>query len=213
MGSLLSVTVLGALLMFTPLTARQTTSIEVNISQNDSQIVTSYAQNSSTNEPFREITSSIKPVQIERETVVKDIAKVKAAPVQTAAYSKPKPSTPPVPAPTPRPEPQPISGPAELEALVERYAVQYGARKDIMMIIMKCESGYNPNAVNGSFGGLYQFMTSTWISNRNAMGLDPNPALRFNAEEAIRTAAFKMGRDGYGAWPACSTKAFSQLGV
>lgn len=96
----------------------------------------------------------------------------------------------------------------ELINMIDKYATIYGAKKELMIPIMRCESGFNTNAINGPFAGLFQFISSTWISNRKAMGLDPNPSLRFNAEEAIKTAAFKMGRDGYGAWPACSEKAF-----
>lgn len=35
------------------------------------------------------------------------------------------------------------------------------------------------------------------------MNMDTNPALRFNAEEAIRTAAFRFSTDGPNAWPNC----------
>lgn len=96
--------------------------------------------------------------------------------------------------------------PAEYDAMIDKYATEYGADPDLMKKIAKCESGFNPQAVSstGAYHGMYQFVAATWVSNRNAMGLDPDPALRQNAEEAIRTAAFKMGRDGYGAWPVCS---------
>lgn len=191
--------------MFTPVTARQEPSINLNIKAQDKSIITSYAINASSNENYRYQHAFVSPVQIERqekeEPVNNDI------PVQTASYSKPKVS------PIPSIPPQQVVGPAELESFVEKYSAQYGARKDIMMIIMKCESGFNPSATNGPFAGLFQFMASTWTSNRNAMGLNPDPALRYNAEESIKTAAFKMGRDGYGAWPACSAKAFNQLAI
>lgn len=95
--------------------------------------------------------------------------------------------------------------------LIYKYASEYGANGGIMVQIANCESGMRQEALSssGTYGGMYQFNTSTWISNRKAMGLDPNPSLRFNGEEAIKTAAFKMGRDGYGAWPACSKKALA----
>ncbi len=97
------------------------------------------------------------------------------------------------------------SAPADIQALIEMYASHYGADPEKMVVIAKCESGFRPDAVSpsGVYVGLYQFVSSTWVSNRNAMGLDPDPALRANAEESIKTAAFKMGRDGYGAWPVC----------
>jgi hypothetical protein len=37
------------------------------------------------------------------------------------------------------------------------------------------------------------------------MGLNPDPELRFNAEEAIKTTAYKISRDGTGAWPVCGS--------
>lgn len=100
---------------------------------------------------------------------------------------------------------------SDFDALIDQYAVSAGVDSRIMKIIAKCESGFRPNATNGPYAGMYQFISSTWISNRRAMGEDPNPDLRFNAEEAIKTAAYKMGRDGYSAWPVCSRIAFAQL--
>lgn len=104
-----------------------------------------------------------------------------------------------------------VVGPIEVEAIIRKHAAAYGADAQIMIAIAKCESGFRAEALSssGAYGGLYQFVASTWQSNRRAMGLDDNPNLRFDAEEAIKTAAFKMGRDGYSAWPACSQKALS----
>lgn len=100
---------------------------------------------------------------------------------------------------------------SDIFQLIHKYALEFGGRADIMITIANCESGMKPEALSasGTYAGLYQFNSSTWASNRKALGLDPNPDLRFQAEEAIKTAAFKMGRDGYGAWPACSEKAFA----
>lgn len=101
--------------------------------------------------------------------------------------------------------------PEDVSNLIDRYADEFHANPSIMKSIARCESGFRPEAVNGNFGGMFQFLPSTWSSNRKAMGLDPNPELRFNAEEAVKTAAFKMGRDGYGAWPACYKEALAQI--
>lgn len=97
------------------------------------------------------------------------------------------------------------TSPDEVRALIIKYAREYGVSSSKMLSIAQCESGLNPDAVNGSFGGIYQFLASTWQSNRQAMGLDDDPSLRFSVEEAVKTAAFKMSRDGFGAWPVCST--------
>jgi len=50
---------------------------------------------------------------------------------------------------------------------------------------------------------MYQFDPTTWSNTRTSMGVnfDPNPDLRRNAEESIRTAAYKIHVDGPSAWP------------
>lgn len=98
--------------------------------------------------------------------------------------------------------------PYGFDQLIQKYALLNKVNPSKMAIIAKCESGFRPEAVSrsGLYVGLYQFNPTTWASNRRAMGLDTNPALRANAEEAIKTAAFKMGRDGFGAWPVCGLR-------
>jgi soluble lytic murein transglycosylase-like protein len=143
----------------------------------------------------------------------------------SAELAKPNSPTPsPKPTSTPKPTPLPTEtiqdtpkinsqAPENLTLLIEKYANRYGVDKDMMIGIAKCESGFRENAVNGPYAGMYQFVSSTWVSNRRAMGEDPDPNLRFNAEESIKTAAFKMGRDGYGAWPVCQHKAKRLLDI
>lgn len=99
--------------------------------------------------------------------------------------------------------------PSVLDALFVKYGQEYGVSSEVLKRIAQCESGLRPEALskNGLYGGLFQFVSSTWSSNRRAMGLDPDPALRFNAEEAIKTAAFKISQGGIGAWPHCGKKA------
>jgi len=87
--------------------------------------------------------------------------------------------------------------------LIEKYGQEYGVDPGLLKQIAACESGYRTEAANGPYGGMYQFLASTWASNRKAMGASPDPNLRFDAEEAIKTAAFKISRDGAGAWPVC----------
>ena len=103
----------------------------------------------------------------------------------------------------------------DVVGLIQKYAAEYGANANVMIAIARCESGFQANATSpsGAYKGIYQFVTSTWQSNRREMGLDDDPALMYNLEEAIKTAAFKMGRDGYGAWPVCSQKAFASLAL
>ena len=119
---------------------------------------------------------------------------------------KPTPSLTPIPTPTPTPSILPSAQPYDAISLVSKYAQEYGIDDHILFTIGQCESGFNPTSVNGPYGGIYQFHHSSWTSIRNSMGLDANPDLRFNPEESIKTAAFKMARDGTGAWPACSSR-------
>lgn len=93
--------------------------------------------------------------------------------------------------------------PTEFKTWFVKYGEEYGVNEQLLERIAGCESTFNPQAVNGPYAGLYQFLTSTWVSNRKAMGLNSNPALRFNPEEAIKTTAYKISRDGTGAWPVC----------
>ncbi len=99
---------------------------------------------------------------------------------------------------------QPVSTPVEIESMISQYSDQFGVDKEKMKQIAYCESRYNPNAVNGPYGGMYQYLASTWSSTRKQMGLDANPDLRFNAEESIKTTAFKIAKQGTGPWSACS---------
>lgn len=109
-----------------------------------------------------------------------------------------------VPSPTATPTPQAtVTSPAELDAHFDKYASEYGVDKEDLKRIAKCEAGFNSQADTGLYAGMYQFHAETWASTRNAMGLDPNPDLRKNAEESIRTAAFKIKNGGRGAWPNC----------
>jgi soluble lytic murein transglycosylase-like protein len=153
---------------------------------------------------YRVLTASNRPVKL--EAALKAIERKK----ETAAKAKPKQIQ--IASQTLR---KPSSTPSDIEATIRKYAAEYGANAEVMIVIARCESGFRAEALSpsGAYAGMYQFVSSTWASNRRAMGLDDNPELRFNGEEAIRTAAFKMGRDGYGAWPVCSQKAFSSLAL
>lgn len=108
------------------------------------------------------------------------------------------------PSPTPiitiTPTPQPSGS---LSDMFTNYANHYSVDRGLLERIASCESGERSDAVNGPYGGMYQFSESSWASARAAMGMDPNPELRFNAEESIRTAAFKLSTGGRSAWPNC----------
>lgn len=125
------------------------------------------------------------------------------------------------PKPTQKPQPTPQVAsisieklePTETINLIKKYANESNLDEEIMIKIAECESGFDTNAVNGQYAGIYQFHPSTWESNRNAMGENPDTSLRFDPEESIKTAAFKMKRDGYSAWPACQSYAQESLAL
>lgn len=101
--------------------------------------------------------------------------------------------------------PEPTNPPApELEAMFDKYSSEYGVDKELMKKIARCESGFNTTSNNsGIYLGMFQFGSQTWVANRNRMGLDSNPDLRTNPEEAIKTAAYVISTRGPGAWPNC----------
>lgn len=114
----------------------------------------------------------------------------------------PTPTKTPTPIPTRTPTPLPYTS-SDYERWFTVYSDNQSINRELLKKIAICESGLNPNAVNGIYGGLYQFSTYSWISTRRVMNLDTNPQLRFNPEEAIKTAAFKIATQGIRAWPNC----------
>jgi len=117
----------------------------------------------------------------------------------------------PTPVPTETPTPVPTAtpdvwSPPEYEPWFAQYAGQYGVDKNELERISQCESQNKPDIVsrNGLYVGLFQFSASTWESYRKLMGLDPNPGLRTNPEESIKTAAYVIQQTkGTSPWPVC----------
>lgn len=114
----------------------------------------------------------------------------------------PTPTPSPTPSPTPTPTPYPVTA-QQLDAWFTQYANHYSIDRSLLWNIAACETGLRNDAVNWIYGGMFQFSPNTWEANRSLMGLDTNPDLRFNPEEAIRTAAFVLSTRGPGAWPHC----------
>jgi soluble lytic murein transglycosylase-like protein len=132
-------------------------------------------------------------------------------PVKGAPESLEAENTVPIPSVTPAPTQNPETSnqttvdisQENLNELFEKYGNEYGVNEQTLSKIARCESTFNPRAINGPFAGLFQFTAETWASTRKLLNLDPNPELRFNPEEAIKTASFKIANDGTGAWPVC----------
>jgi hypothetical protein len=114
---------------------------------------------------------------------------------------KPTPTAIPTPTPTPIIQPPPSS--EQINSYIERFAGQYGVDPNVLRSIAVCESGFDPLATNLVYAGLYQFTPTTWTKYRQLLGEDTNPDLRFNAEEAVQTAAFVLSLGQTFIWPSC----------
>ena len=120
------------------------------------------------------------------------------------ATPTPEPTSTPDPTPTPVPTPTPdVWSPPDIEPWFSQYASEFGVDKNVLERLANCESHFNPNAVNGGYLGMFQFSAKTWSDYSVEMGLDPNPALRSNTEESIRTAAYVVQQRGVAPWPSC----------
>jgi len=117
----------------------------------------------------------------------------------------PIPTAMPSPTPTATPVPTEAAQPSssDLESLFSQYSAQYNVNEDELKKIAQCESGFNTNSDTGLYAGMFQFSATTWESQRNAMGQDPNPDLRKNAGEAIKTTAYMLSQGEENAWPNC----------
>ena len=117
---------------------------------------------------------------------------------------KPTATETPIPTPTPVPTATPdVWSPPAMEGWFSQYAGQYGVDKNILERLANCESHFNPEAKNGDYLGMFQFSTSTWQTYRKQMGMDPDPALRTNPEESIKTTAYVISKRGTSPWPRC----------
>lgn len=122
-------------------------------------------------------------------------------PIPTAS---PSPTLTPSPTATPSPTLVPvIILPEDLDKLFTKYCDEYSVDKELLKRIAKCESGLNPNAGSNKYAGLFQFAEPIWIQTRTLLGQNPDTSLRFNAEEAIKTAAFMISQGHFGIWPNC----------
>lgn len=127
-------------------------------------------------------------------------------PTITATPSpSPMPTSSPTPtlSPTPTAVPQPKFSDEQIHALINRFAGQYGVDVNILRHLAVCESGFREYAANGPYAGLFQFAPITWQNIRKEIGESSDPDLRFNAEEAVQTAAYALSQGKIGIWPGC----------
>jgi soluble lytic murein transglycosylase-like protein len=140
--------------------------------------------------------------------------KVLAESVELLATSTPIPSTSPSPSPTPTPVPTVTTTPKppavqkyssqQINSFIESFAGQYAVSSHVLRYIATCESSFNPLALKGKYAGLFQFDARTWKTFRVKIGEDSNPDLRFNAEEAVQTAAYALSQGRATIWPNCA---------
>jgi len=122
----------------------------------------------------------------------------------------PSPTLTPTPTPKPRPSPKATEGAAQpkftseqIYGFTERFGGQYAVDPNVLRHIALCESTFKPEARNYIYAGLFQFDTRTWKIYRNKIGEDPDPDLRYNAEEAVQTAAYAISLGQLRLWPNC----------
>lgn len=119
----------------------------------------------------------------------------------------PTPTITPTPSPTAKPTPTPVPQPTftsqQINEFVDKFAGQYSVSPHVLRAIAICESGFDPTAKKLSYAGLYQFGPNTWKNMRIKMGEDADIDLRFNAEEAVQTAAYVLQIGKTSIWPNC----------
>ncbi len=106
--------------------------------------------------------------------------------------------SPPSPAVSPAMPSMPVpvaSGPIQ-QIILEAFAPLGAAAQQWALRVAKCESGYNPYAVNRATGaaGLFQFLPSTWAATPEHSQSPFDPVANANAAEWL------YARDGPGQW-------------
>jgi soluble lytic murein transglycosylase-like protein len=91
----------------------------------------------------------------------------------------------------------------EIYNMINQYSGEKGVSPDVIRHLAVCESGFRPDVKNGIYAGLFQYDPSTWKNFRKMMGEDPDPDLRFDAKEAIRTTVYLVSIGKQSLWPNC----------
>lgn len=105
--------------------------------------------------------------------------------------------------PTPTPKPQAKYTSEEIYNMINQYSGEKGVSPDVIRHIAQCESGFRPEARNYIYAGLFQYDVPTWKSFRKMMGQDPDPDLRYDAKEAIKTTVYLVSLGKLYLWPNC----------
>ena len=78
----------------------------------------------------------------------------------------------------------------DIQGFLKEYSDKYGLDIDNLRHVVVCESGFDPLATNSVYAGLFQFDERTWITYREMTNEDPDPKLRFDAKEAVKTGSY-----------------------
>jgi hypothetical protein len=139
--------------------------------------------------------------------------KILAVATTSTMFPTPTPTVSPSPSPSPTPTPKPKATPTpvpqpqftsqQINEFIDRFASQYGVSPHVLRYIALCESGFRPGAKNYIYAGLFQFGPITWKNLRLEIGEDTDVNLRYNAEEAVQTAAYAISIGDGRIWPHC----------
>jgi hypothetical protein len=146
--------------------------------------------------PVRTVTVSavdVIDVYADRSGLAESLTAALEARVELTATEPPPPPPPPAPEPEPEPEPEPAAEPVATGGAIPLSTWE---------AVAQCESGGNwsINTGNGYYGGL-QFNLDSW----RWVGGSGYPHEASKAEQ-IHRAEILHSRQGWNAWPACSSK-------
>ncbi|MGA2910658.1 MAG: lytic transglycosylase domain-containing protein [Candidatus Microgenomates bacterium] len=147
--------------------------------------------------------SNASPKKVLGETTVEVSPSPALMPTESPSPT-PSPTPKPTPKPTPTPIPQPTFTSQQINGFIDQFSSQYEIDPNVVRHIALCESSFNAFARQGVYAGLFQFGPATWRSIRAEMGLSTNINLRYNAEEAVRTAAYAISLGERFKWPNCN---------
>lgn len=95
----------------------------------------------------------------------------------------------------------PVPEERTIPQLIETYSIKYNVDKDVITNVLKCESSFNPNAVNmadshaqsqGSWG-IAQFSKETFKTFSKQANIDNGDPM--NPDQAIETMAYMLSKD------------------
>jgi len=105
--------------------------------------------------------------------------------------------------PTPTIIPENPYSSEEIHGFFKEYSEKYGLDVNYLRHVAVCESGFDALAINLVYAGLFQFDTRTWETFRDLTNEDPDPDLRFDAREAVKTASYLISIGKTALWPNC----------